>query len=51
MGMKKKRILRQVIFTLLLCVGALATVIPFIYMIPSACSPPVKGIWVCCASS
>lgn len=36
MGMKKKRILRQVIFTLLLCVGALATVIPFIYMISTA---------------
>ncbi|NMC86270.1 MAG: carbohydrate ABC transporter permease [Anaerolineaceae bacterium] len=34
--MKKKRILRQVIFTLLLCVGALATVIPFIYMISTA---------------
>ena len=34
--MKKRRIIREVIITLLLCIGALTTVMPFIYMISTA---------------
>ena len=34
--MKKRRIIREVIITLLLCLGALTTVMPFIYMISTA---------------